>query len=79
MEYAYYNNLSLTDKCLFRKCHALHNELYHDIFQILKDNFVNIYSIFYIWQTTMKKLLVCELHMIHDVVVFARCTRVTHG
>ncbi len=64
LEYAYYNNLSLTDKCHFHKYHILHNEVYHDVFQILKHKFVNIYNIFYIWQTTMKKLSVPELHMI---------------
>ncbi len=65
LEYAYYTNLSSADKCLFvSKCLTLHNELYHDVFQILNEKFVNIYSIFYIWQTTMKKLSVRELHMI---------------
>ncbi len=69
LEYAYYNNLSFADKSLFHKCHTFHNELYHDVFQILKETFVNIYSIFYIWQTTMKKLLVCELCMIRASVL----------
>ncbi len=73
LEYAYYNNLSLADKCLFHKCHTFHNELFHDVFQILKDKFVNIYSIFYIWQTSKKKLSVCELHMIYAS-VFTCCT-----
>ncbi len=69
LEYAYCTNLSSADKILFRKCHTLHNELYHDVFQILKQKLVNIYSIFYIWQTTMKKLSLHELHMIRASVL----------
>ncbi len=41
LEYAYYTNLSSADKCLFSKCHTLHNELYHDVFQILKPFGIN--------------------------------------
>ncbi len=60
LEYTYYDNLSPADKTLFQKCHTFHNELYHDVFQILKQKLLKIY----IWQTTMKKLSVHELCMI---------------
>ncbi len=70
LEYAYYHNLSSTDKLLFQKCNIQHNELYHDVFQILKKKLVNnVYSIFHIWQSTMKKLSVHELHMVHDSLI----------
>ncbi len=54
LEYAYYHNLSSTGKLLFQKCHIQHNELYHDMLKILKKMLVNVYSIFHIWQSTMK-------------------------
>ncbi len=44
LRYAYYENLTCTNKPLFQQCHTQHNELYHDVFQILKIKFVNIYS-----------------------------------
>ncbi len=66
LEYAYYHNLSSPDKLLFQKCHIRHNELYHKVFQILKKKLVNVYGIFHIWQSTMKKLSVGELHMFQD-------------
>ncbi len=49
LEYAYCINLSPADKTLFQKCHTFQNELYHYVFQILKQKLVKIYSIFYIW------------------------------
>ncbi len=63
LEYAYYTNLSSINKSLFCKCHTFYNELYHDVFQILKQKLHKVYSIFYIWQSTLTELSVCELHI----------------
>ncbi len=69
MDYAYYTNLSLSHKSLHRRCHTLHNNLYHIVFQILKKKFENVYSIFYIWKFIIKKLSVRELDMVKDNVL----------
>ncbi len=65
LEYAYYENLSCLDKILYQKCHTLQN----DVFQILKKNFVNVYSIFHIWQSVIKTISVRELHMIRNSII----------
>ncbi len=69
LKYAYYQNLTSSDKILHQKCHTRHNDLYYDVFQILKKKFVNVYSIFHIWLSVMKKHSVQELHMIRDSVI----------
>ncbi len=64
MDYAYYSNLLPSEKSLYQRCHTLHNELYHEVFQILKHKFLNLYSIFYIWHFVLRKLSVSELYMV---------------
>ncbi len=42
--YAYYNNLTPSDKALFVKCHRYQNALFNDVLKILKDKLEHIYG-----------------------------------
>lgn len=48
LDYAFYENLLPSLRFLYCRCHTLHNDLYHTVFQILKNKFIYVYSIFYI-------------------------------
>ncbi len=62
--YAYYNNLTPTNKALFVKCHQYHNDLFNDILQILKDKLEHIYRYSYLRMITIFNLSIHELKMV---------------
>ncbi len=76
LEYAYYTNLSFANRCLFRRCHTLHNELYHDVFQILK-NKLSIFIVYFIFgqlpsrnfQFMNYTWFVLEFYLLHLILV----------
>ncbi len=59
-------NLTPADKILYEKCHAFHNDLYHDVFRILTMKLGDIYGVPHLRMTTIKKLSVRELQMVKD-------------
>ncbi len=62
--YAYYNNLTPTDKALFVKCHRYHNNLFNDVLKILRDKVVHIYGYPYLRMITIFNLSIHELKMV---------------
>ncbi len=61
--YAYYNNLTPSDKNLFVKCHRYHNNLFNDILTILKVKLKHIYRYPYLRMITIFNLSIHELKM----------------
>ncbi len=64
--YAYYTNLTPNDKALYAKCHSFHNDLYNDIFEILKKKLGPTYGIPYLRMFTIMNLSIRELRMVKD-------------
>ncbi len=62
--YTYYTNLTPTDKALFEKCHAYHNQLFNDVLKILKEKLEHIYGFPYLWMVTIFNLSIRELKMV---------------
>ncbi len=62
--YAYYNNLTPSDKALFVKCHQYHNNLFNDVLKILKDKLEHIYRYPYLRMITIFNLSIRELKMV---------------
>ncbi len=62
--YAYYNNLTPSDKALFVKCHRYHNNLFNDVLKILKDKLEHIYGYPYLRMITIFNLSIHELKMV---------------
>ncbi len=62
--YAYYNNLTPSDKSLFVKYHRYHNNLFNDVLKILKDKLEHIYWYPYLRMITIFNLSIRELKMV---------------
>ncbi len=62
--YAYYNNLTLSDKALFVKCHQYHNDLFNDVLNILKDKLKHIYGYPYLRMIMIFNLSIREQKMV---------------
>ncbi len=62
--YAYYTNVTPTDKALIKKCHAYHNQLFNDILEILKEKLEHIYGFHHLRMVTIFNLSICELKMV---------------
>ncbi len=62
--YAYYTNVTPTDKALIKKCHAYHNQLFNDILEILKEKLEHIYGFHHLRMVTIFNRSICELKMV---------------
>ncbi len=62
--YAYYNNLTPSDKALFEKCHTYHNDLFNDVLKILKEKLKHIYGHPHLRMITIFNLSIPELKMV---------------
>ncbi len=61
LTYAYYTILTPKDKSLYKKCYIFHNDLYNDVFEILKNKLGNIYGI-----SHLRVFTIHELHVVKD-------------
>ncbi len=62
--YAYYTNLTPTDKAFFKKCDAYHNQLFKDVLKILKEMLEYIYGFPHLRMVTIFNLSMRELKMV---------------
>ncbi len=62
--YAYYNNLTPSNKALFVKCHRYHNNLFNEVLNILKDKLEHIYGYPYLRTIMIFNLSIPELKMV---------------
>ncbi len=69
LTYAYCTTLTPKDKLLYEKCHTFHNNLYNDVFEILKNILGNIYGIPHIRMFPIRKLSIHELSMVRDLLL----------
>ncbi len=64
--YAYYENLTKSDKILFTKCHTIHDKLYKEAYKLLSVKLVPIYGTPHMKSFTLTKLSARELQMVID-------------
>ncbi len=64
--YAFYQNLTKSNKAMFSKCHEIHNILYQDAYQKLSLKLGPIYGTYHLKTVILPKLSVRELKMVID-------------
>ncbi len=64
--YAFYENLTKSDKILFTKCHTIHNTLYKEACKLLSLKLGPMYGTPHLKSFTLPKLSVRELRMVID-------------
>ncbi len=62
--YAYYTNLTSSDKALLEKCHTYHNNLFNDVLVILKDKLEHIYGYPHLRMIAIFNLSIHQLKMV---------------
>ncbi len=62
--YAYYNNLTPSDKASFEKCQAYLNDLFNDVLRILKEKLEHIYGYPHLRMNTISNLSIHELKVV---------------
>ncbi len=70
--YAYYNNLTPSDKALFIKCHKYYNNLFNDVLKILKEKLAHIYGYPYLRMITIFNLSIRDLKMVKGNLLLVR-------